>query len=65
MPCKKIIYFYFPRFIKAVPITGPGFLQQIFLRFLCIEFMGIGLYVHTLDFRKPRRKISVGSDRCK
>ena len=34
---QKITYFYFPRFIKAVPIMGPGFLQS-FLEFLLIEF---------------------------
>ena len=56
-------FYYYPRFIKAVPTIGPGFLQPTFsfLRFLFIEFW-VQDCVYTLDFRKLGRKISGGSE---
>ena len=43
MPSKKKIA-YFPRFIEAVPMMGPGFLQQIFLKDSLYRVLLIGQY---------------------
>jgi len=40
---QKITYFYFARFIKAVPIMGPGFLQPIFFQASFHRVLGKGL----------------------
>ena len=58
----KIAYFYyFPRFIKAVPIMGPGFLQLIFFNVSLHRVLGIGQRIH-LGIQKARQKTLGGSE---
>ena len=53
---KKI--YYFPRFITAVPIMGPGFLQPIFFKVSLHRVLGIGPRIQ-LGYQKAQ------IDKCK
>ena len=56
MPSKKIAYFYFQRFIEAVPIMGPEYLQlESFFKVSIHKMLSNGLSMH-LGFQKVSKR---------